>query len=255
VEVAASAQELGLAVAVVADADRLREGDEQLVDRGTLDPRRFPVVHRATPAAPVRTGGLDGLVVVDLSSLWAGPTCARLLGRAGATVVKVESTTRPDGARNGNRELFERLHAGHHQRSIPFEEEAGRHELRRVLATADVVIEGSRPRAMDRLGIDPVDVVAGRPGAVWVSITAYGRTGPWRDRVGFGDDCAAAGGLVRWTADGSPAFVGDAMADPLTGMVAAALAARALADGGGVVLDVALREVARAAALEVEPQW
>ena len=90
---------------------------------------------------------------------------------------------------------------------------------------------------------------------MWLSITAYGRTGPWRDRVGFGDDCAAAGGLVAWTADRSPAFVADAVADPLTGMVAAALVADAVRDGGGVVLDVALREVARVAALGSEPAW
>jgi crotonobetainyl-CoA:carnitine CoA-transferase CaiB-like acyl-CoA transferase len=169
--------------------------------------------------------------------------------------VKVESSTRPDGARKGNRDLFERLHAGHEQRTIPFESPEGRAELRRVLADADVVIEGSRPRALDRLGIDPAEVVTARPGAVWLSITAYGRSGPWRDRVGFGDDCAAAGGLVTWTADGSPAFVGDAVADPLTGMVSAALVARAVGAGGGIVLDVALREVARTAALGVEPSW
>ena len=128
-------------------------------------------------------------------------------------------------------------------------------ELRRLVADADVVIEGSRPRALERLGIEPAEVVAGHPGAVWLSITAYGRSGPWRNRVGFGDDCAAAGGLVAWTADGSPEFIADAVADPLAGMVAAALVARAVSDGGGVVLDVALREVARAAALGVGLGW
>ena len=246
-EAAARAQELGLAVAVVADDDRLRAGDEQLAARGTLDPS---VCHVRSEVGGRDTGRpVEGLLVVDLSSLWAGPTCARLLTDAGARVVKVESTTRPDGARLGNREFYERLHAGQDERSIAFETAEGRHELRRLLSTADVVIEGSRPRALDRLGIDPAVVVAARPGAVWVSITAYGRTGPWRDRVGFGDDCAAAGGLVTWRADGSPAFVADAVADPLTGMVAAALVARAVRSGGGVVLDVALREVARTAAL------
>ena len=253
-EAVAAGQELGLAVAVVADRARLTAGDEQLEARGTLDPARAPVRRQVAPPAPVGRG-LEGMTVVDLSSLWAGPTCARLLGRAGARVVKVESTTRPDGARFGNRELYERLHAGQEERAIPFETDAGRAELRRVLADADVVIEGSRPRALARLGIEPDEVVAARPGAVWVSITAYGRTGPWRDRVGFGDDCAAAGGLVTWGADGTPAFVGDAVADPLTGMVAAAVVARAVRDGGGVLLDVALREVARAAALGAELAW
>ena len=174
---------------------------------------------------PVEVRPLQGLLVVDLSSLWAGPTCARLLTGAGATVVKVESATRPDGARRGNRDFYERLHAGQEERSVAFETAAGVAELRALLAEADVIIEGSRPRALERLGIEPTEVVADRPGAVWLSITAYGRSGPWRNRVGFGDDCAAAGGLVAWTADGSPAFVADAVADPLTGMVAAALVA------------------------------
>lgn len=252
-EVAGTGQELGLAVAVVADRERLDAGDEQLDARGTAAGGRTHLCHPVAHAGPGRD--LDGLTVVDLSSLWAGPTCARLLGHAGARVVKVESTTRPDGARRGNREFYERLHAGHDERSVPFETAEGRAELRALLGAADVVIEGSRPRAMERLGIDPAEVVAARPGSVWLSITGYGRTGPWRDRVGFGDDCAAAGGLVAWGTDRSPSFVADAVADPLAGMVAAALVARAVRSGGGVVVDVALREVARAAALGVDPTW
>lgn len=251
--VAARGQELGLAVAVVADRARLAKGDEQLRARATLEPGRTHLRHEvAPPLAGRRPDDLEGVRVVDLSSLWAGPTCARLLASAGATVVKLESTDRPDGARRGNRQFYERLHAGQQERAVSFTTDAGRAELRTLLEAADVVIEGSRPRAFDRLGIDPAEIVAHRPGAVWLSITAYGRTGPWRDRVGFGDDCAAAGGLVTWTADGSPAFVADAVADPLTGMVAAALVAEAVAAGGGVVLDVALREVARVAAVGLE---
>jgi hypothetical protein len=253
---ATAGQELGLAVAVVADRGRLAEGDEQLDARASAGGSPCHVCHRvAEPAAEAVDRGLDGLTVVDLSSLWAGPTCARLLGHGGARVVKVESTTRPDGARRGNREFYERLHGGHGERAVPFESAEGRAELRALLAEADVVIEGSRPRAMERLGIDPAEVVAVRPGSVWLSITAYGRTGPWRNRVGFGDDCAAAGGLVAWGADGSPSFVADAVADPLTGMVSAALVAGAVRAGGGVVIDVALRDVARAAALGQEPTW
>jgi hypothetical protein len=250
---AGAAQELGLAVAVVADEERLAAGDEQLEFRRTIDPACSHL--RNEVGTLVATRSVEGLAVVDLSSLWAGPTCARLLTGAGARVVKVESVTRPDGARRGNHEFYERLHAGQEERAIAFESPEGRAELRRAVAAADVVIEGSRPRALDRLGIRPDEVVAARPGAVWLSITAYGRTGPWRDRVGFGDDCAAAGGLVAWGPDGRPAFVADAVADPLTGMVAAALVARAVAAGGGVVLDVALREVARTAALGAEVAW
>jgi crotonobetainyl-CoA:carnitine CoA-transferase CaiB-like acyl-CoA transferase len=194
-------------------------------------------------------------LVVDLSSLWAGPLCARLLGRAGARVVKVESSTRPDGARRGPVAFFDAVNAGKEHLALPLHTAAGRAELRALLRTADVVVEGSRPRALEQMGIEPAEVLAGRPGAVWVAITAYGRRGPWRNRVGFGDDAAAAGGLLAADPTGAPTFAGDALADPLAGVVAAALAALALRGGGGVLVDVALREVARAAALGLVPPF
>jgi crotonobetainyl-CoA:carnitine CoA-transferase CaiB-like acyl-CoA transferase len=69
--------------------------------------------------------------------------------------------------------------------------------------------------------------------------------------VAFGDDAAAAGGLVRWTAAGEPEFLGDALADPLTGLAAAAGALQALAEGGGVIVDAALARTAAGAAAEL----
>ena len=98
-------------------------------------------------------------------------------------------------------------------------------------------------------------MLAERPGKVWLSITAYGRTGPWCNRVGFGDDTAAAAGLLEGLDVDAPRFVGDAVADPLTGVLGAALITDAIAAGGGVLIDLALREVARAVALRAEVQW
>jgi crotonobetainyl-CoA:carnitine CoA-transferase CaiB-like acyl-CoA transferase len=104
---------------------------------------------------------------------------------------------------------------------------------------------------MDQLGIDPTEVVAS--GAIWVALTAYGRTGPWANRVGFGDDVAAAAGLVGWVGD-VPVPVGDAIADPLAGVTAAAAAVDALDGNDAVLLDVSMRDVARqAAALALQP--
>lgn len=171
-------------------------------------------------------------LVVDLSSLWAGPLCSRLLADRGADVVKVETPTRPDGARRGPRAFFERLHAG--KRFATFD--LGDPELRQLLAEADVVIEGSRPRALQQAGID-VEALAPR---VWVSITGYGRA---VDRVAFGDDAAVAGGLVACD-DRGPVFVADAVADPLTGIAAAAATVAALRRGGRWLLDVPLAAVA-----------
>ena len=242
-------QELGLAVAVMGSD----ETDEQLRFRGTEGAARPWLVRRVGDRATARRP--DEVVVVDLSSLWAGPSCARLLGRAGARIVKVESSSRPDGSRDGDPGFHRWLHEGHELLELDFATDEGRRQLVDVVHSADVVIEGSRPRALERLGIDPTEVVSSRPGAVWVSITGYGRCGPWRDRVAFGDDAAVAAGLVDVDADGAPEFVADAVADPLTGVAAAALTVGALASGGGVTVDVALREVARSAAQAAVVVW
>lgn len=203
------------------------------------------VSRRGTEPPPRRS--LAGLRVVDLSALWAGPVCAHLLGRAGAQVTKVESTHRPDGARLGPPGHFAALHDGHQGCVLDLRAPAGRAELGALIESADVVIEGSRPRALRQLGFDAESMVAAGTVQVWVSITAHGRTGPGADRVGFGDDAAVAGGLVAWDGDG-PCFVGDALADPLTGLAAAGSVLEVLAAGGSWLVDAALARTAAFAA-------
>ncbi|MEU6372604.1 CoA transferase [Streptomyces sp. NPDC046909] len=193
-------------------------------------------------ADPAKKPRLDRPLVVDLSSLWAGPLCAHLLGRAGARIVKVESTRRPDGARAGSPALYDWLHGGHESVAVDFTTAEGRADLAELIDAADVVIEASRPRALAQLGL-AVERLEHRAGKVWVGITGYGRSHP--DRVAFGDDAAVAGGLVARSQDG-PVFCGDAIADPLTGVVAALGAFTALARGGGEFIDVSMRDVAAA---------
>jgi hypothetical protein len=209
-------------------------------------------VIRPTPPRPTRPGVVvaarggnrrpGGPLVVDLSALWAGPLCAHLLGLGGARVIKVESASRPDGARFGPPRFFDLLHAGHESIAIDFDTD--RELLVDVLRAADVVIESSRPRALRQLGIRAEDYVAA--GAIWVSITAYGRDDAHALRVGFGDDVAAGAGLVRFDA-GTPGPLGDALADPLAGLAAAAAAALALTATRGGLLDVSMHDVAVAA--------
>jgi CoA transferase family III len=177
-------------------------------------------------------------VVVDLSSLWAGPLCSRVLAGRGAAVMKVESATRPDGARYGPPAFFDAMNAGKEMVEIDFTAGA----VRELVMAADVVIEGSRPRALEQLGVDAASIVATGP-RVWLSITGHGRAAPQRDWVGFGDDAAVAGGLVAWSG-GRPCFVADAVADPLTGLAAAAATDAALADGGHWLIDCNLAGVA-----------
>jgi hypothetical protein len=180
-------------------------------------------------------------VVVDLSSLWAGPLCTNLLGLTGTRVIKVESVHRLDGARRGPTAFFDLLHADHESVVLDLTAQTGRRALRALVEAADLVVEASRPRALEQLGVHAAHALAG--GVSWLSITAYGRTPPQAMRVGFGDDVAAAAGLVCW--DGAqPLPVGDAIADPLAGAVAAAAAGAALQSSHAWLIDVSMRDVA-----------
>ena len=163
-------------------------------------------------------------------------------------MVKVESVHRPDGARRGPTEFFDLLHGGQEAVALDFRTEEGRAALRQIVAAADVVVEASRPRALEQLGVIAEEILAeaaerGTGPRVWLSITGYGRVAPEGDRVAFGDDAAVAGGLVAWD-DAGPCFLADAVADPCAGLVAAAAALRSVAAGGRWLLDVSMRDVA-----------
>ena len=186
----------------------------------------------------LRGGGKDDGDVVDLSALWAGPYCGALLAEAGYRVAKIESSDRPDPTARSTPKLDARLNGAKHRQRLPL----GGPELQGMIAGARVLITSARPHALGRLGLDEASLFAMNPGLLWVAITAHG----WHDgamRVGFGDDCAAAGGLVRHMATG-PEFLGDALADPLTGMTAATLALEALSEGRCGLLDIALARTA-----------
>lgn len=195
----------------------------------------------ATAPLPLPPRPVAGLRVVDFSALWAGPLCAHILGLAGARVIKVETPGRPDGARRGDADFYRLLHGGHESVVLDPAVPDQRRALGALVASADIVIEASRPRALRGFGLEAEHFVDA--GATWVSITAHGRAS---QRVGFGDDVAAAAGLVARDEDGVPLFVGDAIADPLTGLTAATLAMSAPADGSGQLWDVAMSAVVAA---------
>jgi hypothetical protein len=194
-----------------------------------------PAVRRGRSGVGPRR--VDGLLVADLSSLWAGPLCAQLLARAGAVVVKVESPSRPDGTRNGEPAFFDWMNFGKLSYAIDFDHDGD--ALRQLLSTADIVIEGSRPAALRRRQLS-ADDVPGRAGRIWLRIRGY-RGQPHRSA--FGDDAAVAGGLVGTGTQG-PVFCGDAIADPLSGLEAARAVGQSVRRGGGEVIDVSMAQVA-----------
>lgn len=184
--------------------------------------------------------------VLDLSSLWAGPLCGDLLHRLGADVVKLESTQRPDGARNGPPAFFDLLNAGKRSVALDLRSARGREQLHALFAAADIVVEASRPRALRQLGFD-ADALVREYGLTWVSLSGHGRGEPQEQWIAYGDDAAVAAGLtdVLFRASGQRLIVGDAIADPLTGLHAALAAWSGWQQGGGRLLSLALSGVVR----------
>ena len=183
--------------------------------------------------------------IIDLSALWAGPLASHLLWLAGAEVLKVESRTRPDAMRAGDATFYALLNQGKASIALDLADPNDRQALRSLIATADIVIEAARPRALAQLGFDATDIVRDTPGLVWITITGHGAEGPPANWVGFGDDCGVAGGLsaALREATGRTGFVGDAIADPLTGLFAALTAWQAWKSGRGARLSVAMSRV------------
>jgi hypothetical protein len=211
-----------------------------------------------TLAAPTLALGAPSAVrarpkVVDLSALWAGPMCGAVLAAAGAQVTKVESLRRLDPTRTSTPDFFQRLNGAKAELALDLSDADGQARLKDLIAAADVLITGVRPRGLASLGLSVEGVIAANPGLTWVAVTGYGWTGAGAARVAFGDDASSAGGLVGWT-DGAPRFLGDALADPVTGLAAAVGALEALVAGGGVLVDAALARSAAgaAAALQLE---
>ncbi|MBM4204049.1 MAG: CoA transferase [Gammaproteobacteria bacterium] len=180
--------------------------------------------------------------VLDLSTLWAGPLCGQLLWLAGADVTRIESRSRPDPSHSTNSAFHEHLNGGKRLQTVDFHSAHEINEFIGSLRHVDIVIESARPRALPQLGIDPRKMLERFPHLTWVSITAYGRQPFDGMRIGFGDDVGIAAGLSTLLHEhtGTWDVVGDAIADPLTGIRAAGLALSSFCNGGGQLIDVHL---------------
>lgn len=187
-------------------------------------------------------------LVLDLSALWAGPLCSHLLQQCGARVIKVESKHRPDGARlnrqPGAHAFYECLNQEKEFLQLDFSRPEDLQQLKILMEQADIIIEGSRPRALKQLGFHAEEIVSTQAGKIWISITGYGRSEPEAHWIAYGDDAAISAGLFN-SIDGKPVFIGDAIADPLTGLHAALAAYTFWQKGKSVLLDINLHRVSR----------
>ncbi|MEM7469804.1 MAG: CaiB/BaiF CoA-transferase family protein [Pseudomonadota bacterium] len=206
-------------------------------------------------------GALDGLTVLDLSRILAGPTCTQLLGDLGAEVIKIENPktggddTRAwgppfvegvDGQQTDLSSYF--MSANRNKLSVAADiaTDEGQTLVKALAARADVVIENFKPGGLEKYGLDHDSLLALHPGLVYCSISGFGQTGPNRDKPGYDLMAQGYGGIMSLTGepDGQPMKVAVGVADVVCGLYATVGILSALRHrdqtGEGQHIDVAL---------------
>ena len=209
--------------------------------------------------------------MLDLSRIWAGPYCTKLMADLGAEVIKMESlrvydshrgpvspsrgiAAYPDGEpgdepwnRNG---WFNCLHFSKYGITLELTSDEGRRVFERLVSISDVVIENFRQGSLERLGYDYPALRTHRPDLIYVSMPAFGNTGPWKNYLGYGIGQEQLSGMAHLTGypDDGPMKSGINHGDPITGSHAAGVLLAALRrrrrTGKGMYIDVSQQESA-----------
>ncbi|MEU9865335.1 CoA transferase [Streptomyces sp. NPDC047971] len=197
---------------------------------------------------------LQGLRVLDLATLFAGPLAAMMLGDFGADVIKIEHPRKPDPSRGHGPAkdgigLWWKV-LGRNKRTVTLDlsSPGGRDTLLRLAADADVIIENFRPGTLERWGLGWEELSAVKPELILARVTGFGQFGPYSHRPGFGTLAEAMSGFASITGepDGPPTLPPFGLADSIAALATAyavmtALTARA-ATGRGQVVDMAIIE-------------
>jgi len=198
---------------------------------------------------------LQGLRVVEMGQLIAGPFAAKTLGDFGADVIKIEAPGSGDPLRNWRKILdgtsvwWQVQSRNKRSIAIDLRDEEGQALARKLIAQADVLIENFRPSTLEGWGMDYATLAKDNPGLIMLRISGYGQTGPYRDLPGFGAIGEAMGGLRHLTGETGrvPVRCGISIGDTLAALhgtigVLTALYHRKVNGGQGQVIDVALHE-------------
>jgi crotonobetainyl-CoA:carnitine CoA-transferase CaiB-like acyl-CoA transferase len=198
---------------------------------------------------------LDGIRVLDLTNVLAGPFCCHQLAHLGAEVIKVEAAGRGDLARQlgadaalnarGMGVSFLAQNAGKRSVTVNLKSDAGREVFKALVRTADVLVENFRPGVMDRLGVGYDTLKGIKPELIYCAISGFGQDGPWIERPAYDQIIQGISGVMSITGDGdsAPLRVGYPIADTVGGMTAAfAIAAALNAKPRGTFIDVSMLE-------------
>jgi len=194
---------------------------------------------------------LSGVKVIDFTQIAAGPTCTMQLGDLGADVIKVEAPSGELGRAfvpriGGESVTFMSLNRNKRSITLDLKDPEQRALCKALMATADVVIESFRPGVMNRLQLGYEDLVETAPHLVYCSVSAYGQTGPWRDKPGVDGVIQAVSGLMSVTGlpSAPPCKVQVPVVDMVTGYLAAVAVLAALnkrrIEGHGQYIDLSM---------------
>jgi len=197
---------------------------------------------------------LEDLKVIDASSILAGPLCCQILGDYGAEVIKIEHPMYGDSMRghgeqkNGVSLWWKEISRNKRAMALNLGQTAGAEVFRRLVTTADVVVENFRPGTLERWGIGPDVLLEINPRLVLVRLTGFGQTGPYSSRAGFGTLAEAMSGFAHLTGpeDGPPTLPAFGLADSIAGIAASSATLMALrhrdSTGEGQVVDLSILE-------------
>ena len=198
------------------------------------------------------SGPLEGLRVLDASTILAGPLAAQILGDYGAEVIKVEHPARGDGMRghgldkDGESLWWKMISRNKRTIGLYLGDPDGARVFRDLAATADIVVENFRPGTLERWGLGYDVLSAANPGLILLRVTGFGQTGPYAARPAFGTLVEAMSGFAHLTGepDGPPTLPAFGLADSIAGVAGAAAVSMALlhraSTGQGQVIDLDL---------------